>query len=427
MMVADGIGGMKKVEDHRFEQRDWPISFEIPIEGEQAERWSRYLRWSCYTRDWQLTLLGQLERAENSGTISISGGGTPQIDGVWERKRNRPLKVRARLAASATLTITSAEEFFTEVNDRCRSAQTVPLYARGTLQYEGLAWRGELWLDDNTRLAPPSQQDEAATLGPRTVHVDAILACIGQPDVSYARHQRLIEVSAFLSVAMRTAVVQPANSRTWVVTADLKSSEVRHLGYLEPENPVSMPSRGETRQVPLYSLDNPPVGIVSQNEISVRADIADLWGMYRSLSAEKGLQFLQSAAKWQEAMIHWQDRPSLSFALMAVSCEALKPADADARRNCYDVVEALLGREALDQIRQNSFPAQRVRSTHLHSGEFHGSELIMMDFMRTYHDPSFREAHWTMARITPDAIIEWLKRRGELEFAKVSDPQGPSV
>jgi hypothetical protein len=42
--------------------------------------------------------------------------------------------------------------------------------------------------------------------------------------------------------------------------------------------------------------------------------------------------FCKTAAKWQEAMIHWQDRPSLSFALMAVSCEALKPSDADRRQ-----------------------------------------------------------------------------------------------
>jgi hypothetical protein len=137
------------------------------------------------------------------------------------------------------------------------------------------------------------------------------------------------------------------------------------------------------------------------------------------LGAEQRLQFLQAAAKWQEAMIHWQDRPSLSFALMAVSCEALKPSDTDKRQNCYDVIEALLGKPTIDRIRQNPFPAQHVRSTHLHSGEFHGSEFIMMDFMRTYEDPSFREAHREMARVTPSAIIEWLKRRGTFDLPNV--------
>jgi hypothetical protein len=97
---------------------------------------------------------------------------------------------------------------------------------------------------------------------------------------------------------------------------------------------------------------------------------------------------------------------------MVIACEALKPPDADDRLNCYDVIAALLGRTAAGQIRQNPFPAQRVRSTHLHTGEFHGSELIMMNFLSSYDDPTFREAHREMARITPEAIIEWLKRRG---------------
>jgi len=249
--------------------------------------------------------------------------------------------------------------------------------------------------------------------GPRHVHVDTILECIGEPDVGYARQQRLLEVSAFLSVVMKKAVRLPDHGRAWTLTADMKGCEVRCLGYLEAVNPLSMPSRGTAKQVPLYALDNPPLGIDgSTNEMSLRSDIADLWGLYRSLSAEQRIQFLQAAAKWQEAIMHWQDRPSLSFTLMVIACEALKPSDADDRQNCYDVIEGLLGRTAVDRIRQNPFPAQRVRSTHLHTGEFHGSELVMMDFLSSYHDPTFQEAHGEMARITPAAIIEWLKRRG---------------
>jgi len=80
---------------------------------------------------------------------------------------------------------------------------------------------------------------------------------------------------------------------------------------------------------------------------SVRSDIADLWALYRSLNGKQRVQFLQAAAKWQEAIIHWQDRPSLSFALP----------DADDRQNCYDLIQALLGRTVVDRVRQNSFPA----------------------------------------------------------------------
>jgi hypothetical protein len=416
--VADGAGGMMEVKDRRFENGDWPIKFEVPVEQEQADRWPRYLSAGCHRRGWSSSGLGQIDRAENSGTITIIANGLSQLDIVWERKRDRPMKVRARPGSSSSLSLAEAKQFFDEVNDSCGSAVTEQIYVRGTLQYDrGLPWGGELWLDDKTRLAPTSLQYETAINSPRHVHVDATLECVGQPDVVHARQQMLLEVSAFLSVVMKKAVRMPDQGRAWVFTADMKGCELRSLGYLEPVNPLSMPSRGTTKPVTLYALDNPPRGIDgSTNEISLRCDIAALWGMYRSLVAEKRTQFLQAAAKWQEAMIHWQDRPSLSFALMTVACEALKPPDADDRQNCYDVIKALLGQTAVERIRQNPFPAQHVRSTHLHTGEFHGSELVMITFLSSYHDPSFQEAHWEMARVAPEAIIEWLRRQGNFQM-----------
>ena len=80
----------------------------------------------------------------------------------------------------------------------------------------------------------------------------------------------------------------------------------------------------------------------------------------------------------------------------------------------------MLGKAVADGLRQNPWPAQHVRSTHLHIGEFHGSELMMASFMGTYEDPSFREAHRTMAQVTPAAIVEWLKRRGTFEMPYVT-------
>jgi hypothetical protein len=416
--VADGVGGLMEVKDHRFEKGDWPIKFDVSAEQEQADRWPRYLSAACYRRGWGSPALGQIERAENSGTITITANGRPLLDITWERKRDRPLKVRARLASQSQLSLAEAGQFFEEVNENCRSAVTEPIYVRGTLQYDrGLPWRGELWLDNKTRLAPPSLHDDPWTNGPRIVHVDAILDCIGKPDEVAARQQMLLEVSAFLSVVMQRAVRLEDQGRVWVWTADLKGCEVRTLGYLEPVNPTSMPSPGTAKPVPLYALDNPPQGIDgSTNEISIRNDIADLWKFFRGLDAAQRTQFLQVAAKWQEAVIHWQDRPSLSFSLMTVACEALKPPDADDRQNCYDVIEALLGRPAVDRIRQNPFPAHRVRGSHLHTGEFHGSELVMMTFLSSYQDPTFGEAHREMFRVAPETIIEWLRRRGNFQM-----------
>jgi hypothetical protein len=112
IMVADGAGGMMKLEDRRFEKGDWPISFEIPIAGEQAERWSRYLKWGCHKRGWSASSFGQLERQENSGTITVTGDGAPQLDIVWEHRRDGPLKVRARLVAASRISMADADQFF---------------------------------------------------------------------------------------------------------------------------------------------------------------------------------------------------------------------------------------------------------------------------------------------------------------------------
>jgi hypothetical protein len=78
--VADGAGGMMEVKDRRFESGDWPIKFEVPVDQEQADRWPRYLSAGCHRRGWALPALGQIDRAENSGTITIIANGQPQLD-----------------------------------------------------------------------------------------------------------------------------------------------------------------------------------------------------------------------------------------------------------------------------------------------------------------------------------------------------------
>jgi hypothetical protein len=420
VMVADGAGGMTKLEDRRFEKGEWPIGFEVPNDQEQADRWRRYIRAECHRRGWSEGSLGQIERAENSGTVTISAPGKPILAVVWERRRGRSIKARARILSSE-LSLAEAQQFFDAVNERCRSGATERIYVRGTLQYCGMAWRGALWLDDRVRLGPPSLQDEPGTYvnGAGVVHVDAMLDCIGETDVAYARHQILVELSAFLTVVLGTHVRLPDNGRAWAWTADASGCEVRQLGYMEARNPTSMPVRGSDRALPLHPVDRPPLNYGSLIEQSVRDDVVDLWRAYRSLTVERRRQFLQVAAKWQEAVWHWQERASFSYTLMVVACEALGPSDVGGY-NCYHVVEALLGRPSADRLRRHTPSAQTGRNIHLHTGGFLGPELLReMDFMSTYQDPSFRDAHRELFTITQDAIIEWLKRGGAFTMPKL--------
>ncbi len=154
---------------------------------------------------------------------------------------------------------------------------------------------------------------------------------------------------------------------------------------------------------------------------SGHAVILDLWQHYRALPADGRAKFMQVAAKWQEALLHWQDRDTLSFTLMVVACEALKPSDAAFNdHTIYEVVGALLGPEAEARLREHWFRPHNVRSRHLHLGQFHGSELTARTFVDSSYDPTFDQARRELFRVTQDAIIEWLRRRGEFELPRLT-------
>jgi hypothetical protein len=232
-MVADGAGGMVNVQDRRFEAGDWPIRFEI--KGEDADRWLRYFNAECRQRQWSSSSLGQHEPSENSGTTTVSTGSAdgPSLTVIWERKRGKALRVRARSGGVPEFALAEAQELFERVNERCRSGAMEHIYRRGQLEYDGLPWCGELWLDETLRLAPPSRQDETALFGPRVILVDSLVPCIGPVESAFVFDRNLHELSAFLSVVVGLAIRVPKAARgwTWTFTDDVLDCAVRSLGY----------------------------------------------------------------------------------------------------------------------------------------------------------------------------------------------------
>jgi hypothetical protein len=196
IMVADGDGGMIRVEDRRFEHCAWPIVIEVPVE--RAENWFRYLQFECECRGWSSAGMSQLEPRENSGSQTLLAAGAEQLSITWDRIRGGMLNVRARPAA--TLGFAEAQEFFRNLTRRSSAGATEPVWRWGTLEYEGRAWRGELWLSERLRLGPPSAQYERAVFGPRAVIVDAVVDCISQGHSAEAHRHLHEELSAFLSV-----------------------------------------------------------------------------------------------------------------------------------------------------------------------------------------------------------------------------------
>jgi len=248
--------------------------------------------------------------------------------------------------------------------------------------------------------------------------------CVGPRDAPWAFTKQLDELSAFLSVVMGTAVQIPEHGRvwTWAYPNGAADCAVRQRGYYEQENPQEMPVRRACHSVPLRQVRRPDFSLRgidgSAKEVSLPDDIGELWEAYRTLTEDQQRQFLQAAAKWQEALMYWRERSTLSYALMVVACESLKPVERQYRdHNIYQIVEALLGTTNADRLREHR--PQDVRNAHLHSGEFRDSEFVELAIMSSYQDPTFDQARRSLARITQEAIIEWLRRRGVFTMAPI--------
>jgi hypothetical protein len=311
------------------------------------------------------------------------------------------------------------EAFFDEVNGRSSERAVEYVYRRRTLEYHGLAWKGEFWLDERLRLGPPSIQYTNAAYGPRAVVVDAQVESVGIGDSLWAFEKQLDELAAFLSVILSTNVRVTKNGPArWTWASGSATPKIRNLGYWEPENPEQMPAPGTCRPVPLRDVTRPDfthrgLDDVEFGEEPLPSDTVELWSAFRALSAELRQRFLQAAAKFQEGAMLFAERDTLSLALMVVACEALKPDYAQYREhNVYDVVRALLGEDHAKSIDLGPLRAQKLRSGHLHAGEFHGSEFVEAAVHSSYEDPTFDELRRALWPVTREAIVEWLRRGG---------------
>lgn len=418
--TPDGSGGMSRIEDRRFEGGEWPI--QLVVAGDQADQWLLRLGAECVKRGWQHSALKQIERAENSGTISVKGvDGSDIVSIVWERRRNGPLKLRARPKTDASVELIEA----TQEAHRVGTLQR--FYRRGLLHFDGLPWRGELWLGDSLRLGPPSEQDESALLGPRYIVVDSQVDGIDWGDASSNFDVLLRETAVFLTVVLRMLVTVPENGRrdwTWTPTADGSiRCEVRQTGYVETKNAATMPTPGG-RPIPLRSVSRPDWSLggitTADSEQRPPEDILTLWRTFSGLTPERRQEFLQSGSLYQLALTVFPKFRTASFAFLVAACEALKPEGDEFREhNVYDVVEALLGKDVADRLRSHPARAQDVRSVHFHRGEFRADEFVPRYFLTSFDDPTFDEGLRELARVASNAIIEWLQRGGAVVLQPV--------
>lgn len=339
---------MIALQDRRLDDEPWPHVFEVP--AGRADAWIEYLQAECDVRGWQLVSVGQMEAEENSGSITIrtqNGPESPEVIVVWERRRHGPLAVRARPAGQPALSPDEAAAFLVRVNDNFHAGVTNRFYERAYLYYEGLPWRGELWLGNDLRLGPPSRHADAL-FAPQIIVIDAVLYA---PSWRGARAQfdsKVRELGIFLSVVMHTSVGVPHDQEVWTTTLGGTRPQLGRIGYFEESALTDLPPQGQNPSVPLRPVTRPDFGqqglTANDHEQWLPADVFDLWHAYKELSHEKREQFQRAGALYKLACGLWHESATTSLALLVVACEALKPEGRKSKTvNVYGVVESLLG------------------------------------------------------------------------------------
>lgn len=420
VVVANGEGGMRQLEDLRFESGEWPIEFVIASDA--AEAWMAHLTAEIEERGWSSSGISQVHPTENSGTLSVnaaSGQSPPTLDIVWERARGGELRVRARPSIDPVLPLQDAFALIDAVAARQAEVRSLRAHRRHLLTYEGLPWRGELWLDSDLRLGPPSRFPNAL-LGQQIVIVDAMCEGIGQQGVTMTFQKLVGELRIFLGFVLGLTVQPVRTSSAWVyeLDADGKITDcvLRPIGYVELSASAGFPevgSAGPAERREVVRPDLGPMGIwPDMLEEWVPDDVENLWAAFRGLEEQKRDRLMRAGNAYSIARSMWPDQRTAFATFLVVACEALKPPGPQyKKKGIFWVVEDLLGAAPAMRLKGMAPNPQGLRDRHLHLAELAAGELVPMWMYDLFADPSFDQMIDELSRISRMCLIEWLRRQ----------------
>ena len=362
--VADGAGGMRQVADLRFEAGEWPIEFVVP--ATDAETWMAHLNAETEDRGWNSDSFSQLDAGENSGTIAVhtATGPSATLDSAWERPRGKALRLRARPNGDPVLSLQIAQDFINAVSERLRTIKSIRAYRQALLTYDGLPWRGELWLDADHRLGPPSKHRHTL-LGPQIVIVDAMIEGIGQQGVTAAFQRSIHELRVSLSFVLGLNITISKIEFGWVSNMNAQGSimdcTVRQVGYVEIVPTTWFPLVGSASPIEPFS-----------------------WLLARRQSPT-GKRYDQL--------------------------------------NAYDVIASLVNISDAQRLRALSIHPQKVRSEHVHRGELAAGELVPMFMSNHFQDRSIvRRDAWSTIDYLSHVPYRMVALWGELQCYPCTPP-----
>lgn len=427
LIARNAAGGMTQVEDHRFS--DGPWSFAATIPTAQAEEWMLHIGAEMHSRNWSAAGMGQLDAGANSGsqTISLSGEHSGcTIELTWDRERGGQLDVRARPSGNPVTPPEIMRDFFQVVDVRLRNQQRDRAHRRWWFVYEGIPWKGELWLSDSLRLGPPSRFPESL-IGRQVVIVDAVIEGIGWQGLQAEFQRRLRELRLVLSPILGAHLEESRNwDSDWVPEFDeqmrITDCKLRAVGYTELSVAPGMPERASAPAAERETVARPGLGRLGiwadDRSLRIPADIEDLWARFNALTHPARQQFLNACNAYDIARSMWPSQRTAYAAFLVVACEALKPTNRRYEKaNVYDVIANLASEADARALKSLRLAPQKVRSQHLHRGELAADEFAPLLFGDPFRDPSFDDMLMRLSQVTRVCLIEWLRRSRSLPFA----------
>ena len=426
IFVADGAGGMRQVVDHRFDEQEWLIR--EAVAAAQAETWMAHLSAESQERGWSTSSIGQIAAEFSSGAMTIhllNSQAGPAIQIAWEKARNGDLVIGAKAGGTPSAEVALVRQFFQSVAYRVQAGRLDRTHRRFWLMYNGLPWRGELWLTDSIRLGPPSKRPDAL-LGHQAVIVDAVVEGIGFAGVTASFHRLLRELRLVLSPMLGVHLQStPQWTSDWVPEIDdvgkILDCRLRSIGYTEIGLPADMPVQGVTERTELEPVSRPGLGRrgiwPGDNAQRVPADVHDLWKSFQNLPLKRKDQFLNACNAYGIAQDMWPHQRTAYAAFLVIACEALKPASEHYdRANVYDVAASLIDQATAAELRALPLPPQKLRSKHVHRGTLAADDMAPLLFSDPFRDPSFDETLTRLSQVARTCLIEWLRSGGNYKL-----------
>jgi hypothetical protein len=415
---------MRLLVDHRLSGDSWPV--ERALADAEAASWMAHMRAEAEERNWPSHGLGQLHPEENSGSLTFcmgQGVDAPTIEVSWEKPRRGRLLVRARAATPPHSS--DAQAFIEAVDGRHRERRLHREHRRGVITYQGIPWKGELWLTPDIRFGPPSRQPPVL-MGRQAFLVDAMVSGIGRQGVSDEFHRLVREIKLVLGPILAIAFDgERQHFSEWVPEIDdrgqITDCKLRSVGYVELETVDGMPKVGVLAPTALQDVSRPDLQmpVIRASDLSVRppGDLMDLWKAFCELSAQKREQYLGACNCFATANLLWPAQRTAYATFLVVAGEALKPrTNRYSGANLYDVINSLLGARVAGALKSLALSPQQVRSDHVHRGMLVADELLPRLMGDDFKDPSFDETLTQLTTAVRACLIEWLRCRGEYTF-----------